>query len=246
MTEPSAREKSRRHLLSIVGALLGSWLILSAIGLVATGFGWLLAIPIAAVGVFLVAKALPGLRREPPDSTPSDRRLVPEAGRHRLRCPCCGCPSLDPDVPNQSCPACEWSVDGLPGAAAAPPEAIAAARENFRRFLSVYPPDARPGWSPDPPTADELALRRELIELYARALSEPEDSSVWWKIAGQERRVRDLELEYSAEVEARAGDELEAEEERELDAEEKPELAAERVERVRLPEPPGGSGREPV
>ncbi len=224
---PSERERSReRRVTSLFGTVLGLWLVLGGIGLGLSGLGplrWLAAVPLAALGAFVLSKALPRLYQATAQEAETVPLTAPERGERRLRCPCCGSPSLDPDVPDQSCPACEWLVDGLPGDAVAPPEEIAAARENFRRFLSVYPPDARPEWSPDPPSADELELRRDLIERYALALSRPEDRGIWWEIEQLERRIGNLELEYSEEVEARAGRELGALEEEEDEEAEKEE-----------------------
>ncbi len=218
------REHPRKtHPVGLFFAVLAMGLIILALA-VAVGLEHRFAIGLLlAVGILI----LPNLVRRLMGGSPageSEELMPPASGQLRLRCPCCGSPSLDPGVPDQSCPACEWLVDGLPGDAVAPPEEIAAARENFRRFLSVYPPDARPEWSPDAPAPDELELRRDLIERYALALSHPEDRGIWWEIEKLERRVADLELEYSEAAEARAGRDLDelGEEEEELEEERQP------------------------
>lgn len=239
MKEPtSVGERVERPVLNLGGAVLGVWLGLAGLGFALSELGparWFFVVPLATLGVWLLARVLPRLLggSAAADDEAEGELSAPELGERRIRCPCCGCPSLSPGIPDQSCVACEWLVEGLPGRLEAPAEALAAARESFRRYLSVYAPDARPEWSPDPPSADELALRRELLQLYAGVLADPGDGRPWWEIVKLEKRIKELELDYSLAVEGEAEEQIDSEEIE--PAEEEP---------TALPEPPVRSRRE--
>ncbi len=236
MTKPeSVGQQVEHRVLHVAGAFVGVWLLLSALGFALTELGparWFFAVPLAALGLWLLARVVPRLvGGSAKAEEEADRELsAPELGERRIRCPCCGCPSLSPGIPDQSCVACEWLEEGLPGRTDAPAEVLAAARGNFRRYLSVYPPDARPEWSPDPPAQAELALRRELLGLYGQVLSDPEQRAPWWEILRLEQRIAHLELDYSLAVEGEAEEELEAEEEEPTP--------------IPLPQPRGGTGSD--
>ena len=100
--------------------------------------------------------------------------MSPRVWEERVRCPCCGCPTLAAEIPDQSCVLCEWLVDGLPADDVPDAEELSGAREHFRMHLSMYAPDDRPPWSPDPPTPEELEVKRDLVALYAEVLAEEE------------------------------------------------------------------------
>jgi hypothetical protein len=87
-----------------------------------------------------------------------------------------------PDGPctERDCPLCEWenaAVDwhGEAVADSASDAAerngghtLAEAQANFRRFLSMYDPAQAEPWMPEPPTAEEVRWKEELVRLYKR------------------------------------------------------------------------------
>ena len=191
MNEPSGRGRhNNRWALSMIAAGAGVLLFAAGIALI-PGEAWPLALPAFGLGLFLLAKVWPALLRKAHEEGMRTDLFPNEIGELRVRCPCCGCPSLDAEMPDQSCIMCEWMVDGLPAQEVQETEELALARQNFRRFLSVYPPDGRPEWSPDPPSDEELALKQELLSRYAAVLrGDREAAGIWRGIAELERRAR--------------------------------------------------------
>jgi hypothetical protein len=219
MNEPSGRGRhNNRWALSMISAVAGGLLVAGGLALGVAGGQWLAASPALAVGLFLVAVARPSSLREAHEEGERTDLFPNEIGELRVRCPCCGCPSLDALTPDQSCIMCEWMVDGLPAQEVQETEELVLARQNFRRFLSVYAPAGRPEWSPDPLSDEELALKQELLSRYAAVLREDQEAAgIWRGIAALERRARELEAEYSAQVESEAAEspELEADDDAE-------------------------------
>jgi hypothetical protein len=106
-------------------------------------------------------------------ASPAPEKIGPY---HRLRCACCGCPTLagrsledlgDPLWP-QSCLMCDWENTGPSQMPAVDDEvSLEQARANFERFNWMYDPDALPDWLPHRPSAAELQARATLRQRYA-------------------------------------------------------------------------------
>src|SRR4051812_18500933 len=106
----------------------------------------------------------------------------------RLRCQCCGAPTLwSPDMipPSQasdpsfvqSCVLCEWDNPLHPDAPDPPPTddalSLAEAQANFDRYHWMYDPGHPPDWLPQPVPAVELATRQELRNVFQAIDREP-------------------------------------------------------------------------
>jgi hypothetical protein len=95
---------------------------------------------------------------------------------HRLRCACCGCPTLagrsfedlGDSLWPQSCLLCDWENAGPSQTSGVDDEvSLEQARANVEHFNWMYDPNALPDWLPHRPSAAELEARATLRERYA-------------------------------------------------------------------------------
>ena len=128
----------------------------------------------------------------------------------RLRCPCCGYPTLGERAAYEVCELCYWEDDGQDDPHAdevwgGPNHgySLTKARENFRRFLVMYEPEADPRiGGPDSEAA--LATKRRLMEAFGRLETVPsERPAVVAEIKAQERRLHQHRKDGIREHEAR-------------------------------------------
>jgi hypothetical protein len=133
------------------------------------------------VAVVLVVKAWPTLLEiiRESGSRPGGGFYDPRAQRER--CACCGCPTLDPE--DDTCLLCDWPRDGKAEVT------LDVARANFRRYLTIYAPEAMSEWM-RAPTADVKSLRRDLVDRYGEVLSGAEDAGRWFDILDLEADLR--------------------------------------------------------
>jgi hypothetical protein len=92
----------------------------------------------------------------------------------RLVCPCCGYPTLTEAAAYEICELCDWEDDGQSDtdghAVRGGPNgkySLAAARENFRRYLVMYSPDADTRVT-GADTPAELNAKRALVTAFDR------------------------------------------------------------------------------
>jgi hypothetical protein len=162
----------------------------------------LVRILLVVVGATLVIRFVPRAAmirlKEMREMDPLNRYLV---GPARVACPCCMQPTLEPEVEDQTCLLCEWSVVGMPANSFSDADGVEQARKRFRQHLSVYSPDSRPIWSPNPPSTEEVELRKTLLEAYRRIRARSKDGlgPIWEETQSLERRLVRIE-------EARASD----------------------------------------
>jgi hypothetical protein len=182
------------------GTALVGGVIWGPIGVLLMGIGAGLANPVfrialIVIGVALVVRFLPPAfrvrLRELRENDPLNAYLEPPK---RLKCPCCGNPTLRPGLKSQSCVLCEWDDLDSEEAGGLRDEELRSCRTTFQQYGSIYPPDKRPAWAPMPPTADELELRRFLVELYAKAATARGEEllSAWEDVEARERDLRQL------------------------------------------------------
>jgi hypothetical protein len=115
----------------------------------------------------------------------------------RVRCPCCGYPTLAERAAYEVCELCSWEDDGQDDPHADEVRggpnhgySLTQARDNFRRFLVMYEPEAdRRIGGPDGAAA--LATKRRLMAAFDRLKAAPaaERSAVLVEIDEQERRL---------------------------------------------------------
>jgi hypothetical protein len=107
----------------------------------------------------------------------------------RLRCACCGAPSLDSDtivdgdplseravILTPVCRLCEWENRAPTAIDKAMDDSIslAEAQANYDRFCWMYNPDEPRPWMQSLPSNQELAARRSLRQLYRKIDREEE------------------------------------------------------------------------
>jgi hypothetical protein len=143
---------------------------------------------------------------------------------HRLRCVCCGCPTLDgPSLERfnalwpQDCVLCDWENAG-PSQTAIVDDymSLAQARANVERFSWMYDPDALPDWLPHRPSTAELHARATLRQCY-RTIDQDRNGSESEKLW---RAARDAEVELRSLVDARTSADVDEAEENEASIEE--------------------------
>ena len=131
-------------------------------------------------------------------SRPAEKVAALPPGGVRSSCPCCGYPTLIGRANYQICELCRWEDDGQDDADA---EAVAGgpnhgyslveARDNFERFLVMYPPDQdRRVGGPD--TEATRALKRALIDEFEKLMASPtapELDLIWASVRGIERQL---------------------------------------------------------
>lgn len=170
----------------------------------------LLAIAVWTVAFWLLLKGGRSLMaefREAGRIMGMHQRVVPELER-RQPCPCCGCPTRDPEEEDWTCLLCDWSDDdGV---------AIDAARQNFKRCLTVFADGQRPDWRP-PLSADEIEAKQELLKLYAELVSRSSRYRwpIWYRVRELESDLARLRVLAAEAAEEAADGAPEPEEERE-------------------------------
>lgn len=135
----------------------------------------------------------------------------------RLRCECCGYPTIvaaldradvfEPSETLWGCRLCDWENTPLRADGSPDPDAPSAedrnggftleqARANFRIHAWMYDPAQPEPWMAGPPTPDEMALRRALRDKYEalRATPEREHHERWRQIAEYERSLHDANI----------------------------------------------------
>jgi hypothetical protein len=116
----------------------------------------------------------------------------------RYSCPCCGYPTLAGRGTYEICELCWWEDDGQDDAdadvvAGGPNDnySLVEARDNFERFLVMYPPDQdRRVGGPD--TEATRALKRALIDEFEKLMASPtapELDLIWASVRGIERQL---------------------------------------------------------
>lgn len=128
----------------------------------------------------------------------------------RVRCPCCGYPTLGARGGYEICELCSWEDDGQDDATADDVRggpnhgySLSHARQNFRRFLVMYEPerDRRVG-GPDRPEVREI--KRRLIAEFERweSATDPGLSGIVQEIRQWERQLALAQKERIREHEA--------------------------------------------
>jgi hypothetical protein len=118
------------------------------------------------------------LRPAPPMPEPALRTLAdwrrvresaldPRERRDWIVCACCGAPTYDP---HGGCGLCGWA-EGEP---------LERARENFALFGTIDTPEEMAQWGELPPTDEERAVVRQVVELCARAAPGQEPGAEFW------------------------------------------------------------------
>jgi len=128
--------------------------------------------------------------------------LATEGPHRRLRCACCGCPTLNgptlevhgADLWPQSCVLCDWENTGPHQSSGTDDElSLDQARANFQRFSWMYDPSALPEWLPSRPSNDELNARARLRQAYSdidRNRNASLGAELWEKAIDAEERLR--------------------------------------------------------
>lgn len=113
------------------------------------------------------------------DGGPSARDNGPEdiGPFHRLRCACCGYPTLRPGG-DGVCPLCDWENETSDGSAADADRndglTLDQARHNFHRYLTVYDLAHPQPWIGSGPSAAERAAKQEMIRAF-KAMEQHDD-----------------------------------------------------------------------
>jgi len=111
----------------------------------------------------------------------------------RLRCVCCGCPTieagtlyLDETAWPQVCLLCDWE-NAAPGRRVEEDDSVplSQARTNVERYGWMYDPTNPPAWLTNIPSEEELQRRLDLREVYGAIDAEPEGQRFFdlWEIA---------------------------------------------------------------
>lgn len=195
---------------SSTGAIVGSVISLFpyCLLLLAASDGWELgrgqlagsAVMAVIFGVFLGLVITRSREEEEKGGGPGEgesrakRRSEVVGWLERNICACCGYPTLDASsTVRRACRLCDWEA----GADEAS-YSLEDARRNFRRHWTMYDVEHPESWVA-PPTAEEIALKRELIELYEALRAEPDE---WTSLTD---RLRKAERELDRLVLRRAG-----------------------------------------
>jgi hypothetical protein len=141
-------------------------------------------------------------------------RFVPAVHGVRMRCECCGYPTLGvvafedgtPDWESSvlGCLLCDWEsapalLDGTPDPEAPSDEArnegytLDAARANVARHAWMYDPARPEPWMVSPPTTVELTRRRTLRDAYEHQTAEPGPYLPWDDVFPAEAELRAAE-----------------------------------------------------
>lgn len=119
----------------------------------------------------------------------------------RFACPCCGYPTLDSRGLYDICRICWWEDDGQDDPRAdevwgGPNHqySLTMARENFARYLVMYPPDTDPRLG-SPENATQMNAKRSMIRAFEamREASTEDQESLWSEVTAAEA-ILDSEL----------------------------------------------------
>jgi len=131
-------------------------------------------------------------------SRPGEKDAAIPPGGIRISCPCCGYPTLGERGGYEICELCWWEDDGQDDTDAdivrgGPNHghSLTEARENFMRFLAMYPPDRDPRMR-GTDNEETKRIKHELIALFKRMLAEPipdELDEIWNKVKLAERAL---------------------------------------------------------
>jgi hypothetical protein len=87
--------------------------------------------------------------------------------RHWTMCACCGAPTYDP---HGGCGLCGWAKG----------EPLDRSRENFARYGAADTPEEMAEWGELPPTDEERAIVRRVLDLCARAPAGRQPGAEFW------------------------------------------------------------------